>query len=130
MPTLTVDDGKAILNEIPAVRHVAPDLSGVAQVVYGNQNWSTVVHGTYPEILEIREWPLDSGRSFTQQDVDGATKVCVLGKTVAENLFGGIDPVGQIIRIKKVPFTVVGVLAPKGTVDHGGRTRMIRSLFP
>jgi len=119
VPTLTVEDAKAIVNEIPAVRYIAPDLSGVAQVVYGNQNWSTVVHGTYPEVLEIREWPLDSGRSFTQQDLDGATKVCVLGKTVAENLFGGIDPVGQVIRIKKVPFTVVGVLAPKGQSTWG-----------
>ena len=119
VPTLTVDDGKAILNEVPAVRYIAPNLSGVAQVVYGNQNWSTVVNGTYPEVLEIREWPLASGRSFGQQDLDGATKVCLLGKTVAENLFGGLDPVGQVIRIKKVPFTVVGVLAPKGQSTWG-----------
>ena len=119
VPTLTVDDAKAILNEIPAVKYVSPILSGVAQVVFGNQNWSTIVNGATPEVLEIRDWPIASGRPFTQQDVDGATKVCLLGKTVVDNLFGGIDPIGQIIRIKKVPFTVVGVLAPKGQSTWG-----------
>ena len=119
VPTLNVDDAKAILTEIPAVKYVAPTLGGGAQVVFGNQNWSTIVNGTTPEALEIREWPLFSGRSFTQQDVDGATKVCLLGKTVADNLFGGIDPVGQVIRIKNVPFTVIGVLAPKGQSTQG-----------
>jgi len=119
VPTLTVEDAKAILNEIPAVRYVAPNLSGVAQIVYGNQNWSTIVNGTFPEILEIREWRLASGRPFTQQDLDGAAKVCILGKTVAENLFGAIDPVGQIVRIKKIPFTVIGVLSPKGQSTWG-----------
>jgi putative ABC transport system permease protein len=119
VPTLTVEDAKAILSEVPSVRYVAPNLSGVAQVVYGNQNWSTVVNGTTPEVLDIREWPVASGRPFTQQDVDGATKVCLLGKTVAENLFGGIDPVGQIVRIKKVPFTVIGVLGSKGQTTWG-----------
>jgi putative ABC transport system permease protein len=119
VPTLTVDDAKAILNEIPAVKYVSPILGGVAQVVFGNQNWSTIVNGATPEVLEIRDWPLASGRPFTQQDVDGATKVCLLGKTVVDNLFGGIDPIGQIIRIKKVPFTVVGVLAPKGQSTWG-----------
>jgi putative ABC transport system permease protein len=119
VPTLTVDDSKAILSEVPAVKYVAPNLSGVAQVVYGNQNWSTNVNGTTPEVLDIREWPIVSGRPFTQQDVDGATKVCLLGKTVVDNLFGGIDPIGQIIRIKKVPFTVVGVLGSKGQTTFG-----------
>jgi len=119
VPTLRVDDAKAILNEIPAVKYVAPGLGGGAQVVFGNQNWSTIVNGYTPEVLEIREWPLASGRSFTQQDIDGATKVCLLGQTVVDNLFGGIDPMGQIIRIKLVPFTVIGVLAPKGQSTQG-----------
>lgn len=117
--TLTVDDSKAILNEIPSVKYVAPNISGVAQVVFGNQNWSTFVNGTTPEILYIRDWPLTSGRNFLQQDVDGAAKVCLLGKTVVENLFGGIGPIGQIVRIIKVPFTVIGVLAPKGQSPWG-----------
>jgi putative ABC transport system permease protein len=119
VPTLTVDDGKAILNEIPAVKYVAPILGGSAQVVFGNQNWSTIINGTTPEELEIREWSLAAGRPFTQQDIDGATKVCLLGKTVVDNLFLGIDPIGQIIRIKMVPFTVVGVLASKGQSTLG-----------
>jgi len=119
VPTLTVDDAKAIVSEVPSVRYVAPTLAGVAQVVYGNQNWSTVINGTTPEVLDIREWSIASGRSFTQQDVDGAAKVCLLGQTVTENLFGGIDPVGQVIRIKMVPFTVLGVLASKGQTTYG-----------
>ncbi len=119
VPTLTADDAKAILNEIPSVKYVAPTLPGGAQVVFGNQNWSTIINGTTPEALEIRDWPVEAGRSLTQQDVDGASKVCILGKTVVDNLFGGIDPVGQIIRIKMVPFTVVGVLASKGQSTYG-----------
>ena len=119
VPTLTVDDAKAIQTEVSAVKYTAPSINGVAQIVFGNQNWSTGVIGTTPEILEIRDWSLSSGRAFTQQDVDGATKVCLLGRTVVENLFGGIDPVGQIVRIKNVPFTVIGVLAPKGQTTWG-----------
>ena len=119
VPTLTADDAKAIQTEIPGVKYTAPSINGVAQVVYGNQNWSTIIIGTTPEVIDIRDWPVASGRPFTQQDVDGATKVCLLGRTVAENLFGGIDPVGQIVRIKKVPFNVVGVLASKGQSTWG-----------
>ncbi|MGZ3513266.1 MAG: ABC transporter permease [Thermodesulfobacteriota bacterium] len=119
VPTLTVDDSKAILNEIPSVKYVAPTLGGGAQVVFGNQNWSTIINGTTPEALEIRDWLVEEGRTFTQQDIDGATKVCILGRTVVDNLFGGIDPIGQIIRIKMVPFTVVGVLASKGQSTQG-----------
>jgi putative ABC transport system permease protein len=119
VPTLTVDDAKAISAEIPAVKYVAPSQRGGVQIVFGNQNWSTIAEGSTPEILSIREWPLQSGRNFTQQDLDGATKVCLLGETVVENLFGGIDPIGQIVRIKKVPFTVIGVLASKGQSTWG-----------
>jgi len=119
VPTLTVDDAKAIQNEIPDVRYVAPSQRGTVQIIFGNQNWSTLADGTTPEVLFIRDWPLQSGRSFTQQDLDGAVKVCLLGETVVENLFGGIDPIGQIVRIKKVPFTVIGVLASKGQTTFG-----------
>jgi len=119
VPTLTVEDAKAILTEIQGVKYVAPNLTGIAQLVFGNQNWSTIVYGSTPEIVDIRDWFLSSGRNFTQQDIDGATKVCLLGKTVVENLFGGMDPIGQVIRIKKVPFIVIGVLAPKGQSAWG-----------
>ena len=119
VPTLTVDDAEAILNEIPSVRYVAPDLPGVAQVVYGNQNWSTSITGTVPEMLEIRNWPVTLGRPFTWQEVNGANKVCLVGWTLMENLFGGSDPTGQTIRIKNIPFNVVGVLSHKGQSGPG-----------
>lgn len=118
-PTLSMGDAEAINREITAVSYVAPDLSEIAQVVYGNQNWSTGVRGTTPDILKVRDWPLASGRSFTEQDIKSATKVCLLGQTVIENLFGDIDPVGKIIRIKNVPFTVIGTLSRKGQSPRG-----------
>ncbi|MBI5407540.1 MAG: ABC transporter permease [Nitrospirae bacterium] len=118
-PTLSVADAEAIKKECPAVSDVAPDLSGGAQIVYGNQNWSTVVRGTTPGILTVRDWPLALGRSFTEQDVKGASKVCLLGQTVVENLFRDMDPVGRILRIKKLPFTVIGVLTKKGQSPQG-----------
>jgi putative ABC transport system permease protein len=117
--TLTQDDAEAIARECPAVSDVAPAFNGAAQVVYGNQNWSTGILGTTPGILPVRDWSLTSGRTFTEQDVRNAAKVCLLGQTIVDNLFGNMDPVGQIIRIKKVPFTVIGVLAKKGQTDHG-----------
>ena len=126
-PTLTMGDAEAIQKESPAVLEVAPVHNGVAQVVYGNQNWSTGVAGTTPSMLEVRDWPLSSGRPFTQQDVKSATKVCLLGQTVVDNLFGGMDPVGQIIRIKNIPFTVIGVLATKGQSPRD-RTRTTPSM--
>jgi putative ABC transport system permease protein len=117
--TLTMSDGEAIQKECPAVQDVAPVLSGVAQVIYGHQNWSTGITGTTPSMLTIRDWPLAEGRPFTEQDVKSATKVCLLGQTVVDNLFGDMDPIGQFIRINNVPFTVIGVLAPKGQSPRG-----------
>ena len=84
-------------------------MRGSAQIVYGNNNWATSIQGVTPEYLSIRDYSIDSGRAFTSQDVDAATKVALLGRTVATNLFGDADPVGQVIRIKNVPFTVSGV---------------------
>lgn len=118
-PTLTIFDAEAIKKECPSVSDVAPVLSGTAHVAYGNQNWSTVVTGTTPSILNVREWLLTSGRAFTTEDVKSATKVCLLGQSVTEKLFGDTDPVGKSIRIKKVPFTVVGVLERKGPSPRG-----------
>ncbi|RJX32464.1 MAG: FtsX-like permease family protein [Desulfarculus sp.] len=118
-PTLTWDDVKAIRNECPSVALVAPTARGAAQVVYGNMNWSTLVQGITPEFLQIREWNLVAGRGLTEADVEGARKDCLLGMTVAETLFGSEDPVGKVVRIKKVPFTVVGVLERKGQSPRG-----------
>ncbi|KRT68344.1 MAG: hypothetical protein XU15_C0023G0022 [candidate division NC10 bacterium CSP1-5] len=117
--TLTEDDATAIAREVAAVEAAAPTMRGTAQVVFGNQNWSTVIQGATPEYLVVREWPVVSGRDIMSQDVDGAAKVVLLGQTVAANIFGDSDPVGEIIRIKKVPFTVVGVLVAKGQSAWG-----------
>jgi len=117
--TLTEDDATAIAREVPAVEAAGPTMRGTGQVVFGNQNWSTVIQGATPEYLVVREWPVVSGRDIMPQDVDGAAKVVLLGQTVAANLFGDSDPVGEIIRIKKVPFTVVGILAAKGQSAFG-----------
>jgi putative ABC transport system permease protein len=88
-------------------------------VVYGNMNWSTLIMGATPELFDIREWGVINGRSIGQQDVDSAAKVCLLGQTVVENLFSGEEPVGKIVRIKKIPFTVIGVLDRKGQSPQG-----------
>jgi putative ABC transport system permease protein len=117
--TLTEDDAKAIATECPAVSAVAPVVRSGAQVMYGNNNWATSIQGTTPDYLIIRDASLSSGRPFTDQDVDSAAKVAVLGQTVVQNLFDGGDPVDQVIRIRNVPFTVVGVLTPKGQSPGG-----------
>jgi putative ABC transport system permease protein len=117
--TLTYDDAKAIKAECPSVAEVAPTVRGSGQVVYGNQNWSTVLNGVTPEMVTVRDWTLVAGRNISQSDVDGATKNCLLGQTVADNLFGAADPIGKIIRIKKIPFTVIGLLGRKGQSPQG-----------
>ena len=117
--TLTEEDAAAIQAECPAVALAAPTMRGTAQIVFGNQNWSTIIQGATPDFLEARDWKVAAGEAFTAQDQASATKVALLGWTVAQNLFGDSDPVGQAIRIKKVPFTVVGVLAPKGQSPFG-----------
>jgi len=117
--TLKKEDADAILKECPAVSDVAPIINGVAQVIYGNQNWSTGVYGTTSGILAVRDWSLISGRPFTEQDIRNATKVAIVGQTVADYLFGGTEPISQVIRIKKVPFTVIGILDKKGQSPMG-----------
>jgi putative ABC transport system permease protein len=92
---------------------------GGGQVVYGNNNWSTIIQGVTPDYLIIRDQGVIAGAPFTMQDVDAAAKVALLGQTVVTNLFGGADPVGQIVRIKNVPFVVAGVLTPKGQSPSG-----------
>jgi putative ABC transport system permease protein len=117
--TLSEDDVKAIAAECPAVAAVAPTVRGGAQVTFGNSNWATQITGTTPDYLAIRDQPVASGAAFTVDDVNSGAKVALLGQTVAQNLFGGADPVGQSIRIKNVPFTVDGVLSAKGQSPSG-----------
>ncbi len=111
--TISEDDAAAISREIPEAL-AAPALRGTAQIVWGNQNWSTVIFGVTPEYLEVRQWELAAGAAFDASDMAGATKVCLIGQTVARQLFGGVNPLGQQIRVRRVPFTVVGVLEGKG----------------
>ncbi|MCL5674938.1 MAG: ABC transporter permease [Candidatus Omnitrophica bacterium] len=112
--TLSIGDAQAIVKDCPAVLRDAPMLSGSEQLVYRNQNWSTNVQGTTSSYFKIREWTLAEGRGFTQQDMQGATNVCILGQTVATNLFGSTDPTGKTITIKNIPFLIIGVLISKG----------------
>ncbi|HEX9112252.1 MAG TPA: ABC transporter permease [Terriglobales bacterium] len=113
--SLIYDDMLAIMRECPAAHAAAPGSSSSGQVVFGNDNWATRVNGTEPQYFDIRVWPFQEGSSFTQNDVEMAANVAVIGETVRKNLFGATDSIGQTIRINNLPFRVVGVLAPKGT---------------
>ena len=113
--TLVYDDMKAILRECPSVKAAAPGAQASAQVVFGNDNWATNLNGTEPQYFDIRSWPFAEGTSFSQDDVNMAANVAVIGETVRKNLFGPTDPIGQTIRINNLPFKVVGLLTAKGT---------------
>ncbi len=113
--TLTLDDADAIAQNCPDVTAVAPIVRRGVQVVYSDQNWATQVNGTTPDYLEVRSWDIADGAMFTSADDEAATKICVLGQTVVDNLFPDEEPVGAIIRINNVPFTVTGVLSVKGS---------------
>jgi putative ABC transport system permease protein len=113
--TISEDDAYAIARELPElIQGTVPTLRGSGQVVVGGANWSTTFYGVTPDYFEVREWGLEDGRIFEAADINGAAKVAIIGKTVATNLFGGESPVDQVIRIRTVPLTVIGVLAPKG----------------
>jgi putative ABC transport system permease protein len=111
---LTEADVEAIQTEVPTVRAATPVVTSSAQIIAGNQNWQTRIEGANDRYLEIRDWQVDQGEFFTEGDVRAAARVIVLGKTVATNLFGDMDPVGQTIRVRNLPYRVVGVLATKG----------------
>jgi putative ABC transport system permease protein len=120
MQSLKEDDVDAILTDCPAILAATPEVRGNGQVVYAASNWPTSLYGENTSYLQIRERSVASGRMFTEREVSGAAKVCLLGQTVITNLFGaGSDPVGMTIRFKKIPFEVIGVLAPKGLNTFG-----------
>jgi putative ABC transport system permease protein len=120
MQSLKETDVDAILAECPAVLAATPEVRGNGQVVFGPANWPTSLYGENVSYLQIRERSVESGRMFTDRELAAAAKVCLLGHTVVKNLFGpGADPVGQVIRFKKIPFQVIGVLSQKGLNTFG-----------
>ena len=112
--TLVEGDSRAVLDQVPGVKSASPNVDGRIQVVYGNLNWGTQYRGVSPEYFEIRKWSVRMGAAFTQDDMEKNAPVCVLGPTVARNLFDEEDPIGKTVNIKSVPFKVVGVLEGKG----------------
>jgi putative ABC transport system permease protein len=124
--TLTIEDAKTIEEQCPSVSATSPNASARAQVVYGNKNWNTSVQGVGEKYTDIRKWDVEFGTFFDETHVRGAAKVCVLGSEVKKNLFEDQDPLGMVIRIKKVPFTILGVMKTKGeSGGFGSRDDMI-----
>ena len=117
--TLVDGDARAMANEVRAVAHVSPVLRRPDQLVAGNLNWGTLIQGVAPEFQQIREWQISEGRFLHDGDMENAGKVVVLGETVVRNLFGNDDPLDAVVRIRNIPFRVVGVLAPKGQTGQG-----------
>ena len=117
--SLTLEDSQAIKDHVALVTNVTPNVDGRVQLVYGNQNWSSSVRGVGPEYLALKGWNVARGGMYTDVDVQRSNNVCVLGQTVAEQLFGGDDPIGETIRVKDQPCMVVGVLEPKGQSATG-----------
>src|SRR5215467_63419 len=118
--TLTVEDLDAIKREVPSVSMVTPAVNARAQLVAGNMNWNTSVQGVSEQYPDIRKWQVQTGSFFTDIDVRNAARVIVIGQTLADNLFAGMDPIGQDLRVSNLPFRVVGVMVRKGQ-DQGGR---------
>ena len=117
---LTAKDVNAIIAECDAVVAVSPEVRSSGQVVYGNANWPTTIYGGNEQYLEIRSWEVVSGRNITDSEAEGSAKVCLVGRTVADELFGeGIDPTGETIRFKNIPFKIIGILAEKGQNSFG-----------
>src|SRR5205823_1316849 len=128
--TLKASDADAISQNNQGLSGVSPVVSGNAQIIYGNQNWSTRVQAVETAYLTINNWNIGQGSAFTEQDNTNASNVAILGQTVATNLFpNGQSPIGQLIRIRNVPFTVVGVLASKGSSGFGDQDDTIMIPF-
>jgi putative ABC transport system permease protein len=118
-PPFTMDDVRAIQDEVSGVRAIAPSSNTSAQAIYGNANWQTQVTGTTDQFLDVRDWPLAAGRNFSDSELRAGAAVCILGESVKKELFGGEDPIGASIRLQKVACQVIGVLTPKGTSGFG-----------
>jgi len=128
--SLTEDDAAAIAAEVPGVLVAAPTVAGNAHLVHGNLNWSSLVGGVTPDYLVARDWKVETGRAFTSEEVETAAKVVLLGTTVAKELFADEPPLGELVRIANVPFTVIGVLGEKGQAAESGRDQDDVALLP
>ncbi len=117
--SLTLSDAIAIRNQLPLIKSVSPNVDASTQVIYGNQNWFTSYRGVSPEFFDIKRWFVDQGAFFTQDDVDRAANVCVIGRTLRDQLFASDDPIGKVIRVKGLPCKVVATLHPKGLSVSG-----------
>ena len=117
--SLTLDDSYALADETFSVACTAPEVNASGQVIYGNSNWNTSITGSTPDILTVRNWEIAQGAMFSEQDVRSGAKVCVIGQTVAKELFGYSDPIDAVIRIRSIPFRVVGLTSKKGANSWG-----------
>ena len=117
--SLTLDDARALAAEIPGVKSMSPNVDGRVQLIFQNQNWNASFRGVAPEYLDIRRWEIARGASFTHEDVDREAAVCVLGQTVVDNLFAGVDPIGKTVRVQAMPCRVVGTFQAKGASASG-----------
>ncbi len=119
MNTLVLADVVAIRNQIPLIKSVSPNVDGSIQIIYGNQNWFTRYRGVSPEYFDIKRWFIAQGAVFSQDDVDTAADVCVVGNTVRNQLFGAKDPIGKVIRVKDIACKIIATLEPKGLAVSG-----------
>jgi putative ABC transport system permease protein len=117
--TLKLEDAEAIRREVTGVTNVSEEVISTTQVAAGNQNWFTRIFGESAEYFDLKQWPLEEGAPFTPQDVRSANKVCVIGRTTATEIFGNDNPIGQILRIKNVPFVIIGILTSRGFTTQG-----------
>jgi putative ABC transport system permease protein len=117
--SLVLSDAVAIKNQISLIKSVSPNVDGSIQIIYANQNWYTGYRGVSPEYFDIKRWSLDQGAFFTGDDVEQAADVCVIGRTVRDQLFGAKDPIGEVIRVKNLPCKVVATMRPKGLSVSG-----------
>jgi len=118
--TLSLSDAAAIAREVPDVVAVSPEVSTTAQAISNGRNWSTTIAGESPDYLKIRDWKLASGAMFSERDVRAVAKVAVIGSKTANQLFGPVNPIGQTVRVKNIPFVIIGVLVSKGAGMGGG----------
>ena len=120
MQTLKVEDYEAVKKEAKYISYISPEVTASGQAINGNNNTSTTLYGESPEYLDIKQWEVISGSAFTDEDIKKSAKVCIIGKTVVDELFGeNVDPVGKMIRFKSIPFRVIGVLKSKGYSSFG-----------